>query len=186
MKFVSFSRDRRANLRAAIPTAVVAVAAGLLAACVVEPQRRTVMVPVPPPQRVFVYPASGQSPEQTARDRYECHTWAVGQTGFDPTIPGAYERVEVQPTSPTGSGTAVGAIGGALVGALIAGPGNAGAGMVLGGATGALMGSASDANAQQYHTQQQVNQSRAAGHARADTYRRALGACLQGRGYTIS
>jgi len=34
---------------------------------------------------VYIYPRNGQSDEQTANDRYECHKWAVGQTGFDPT-----------------------------------------------------------------------------------------------------
>jgi hypothetical protein len=36
----------------------------------------------------FVYPRNGQSTEQQAADRYECHTWSKGQTGFDPTQPG--------------------------------------------------------------------------------------------------
>jgi len=35
--------------------------------------------------RIYVYPRNGQSEEQTATDRYECHQWAVEQTGFDPT-----------------------------------------------------------------------------------------------------
>lgn len=30
----------------------------------------------------------GQSQEQLAKDRYECHRWATSQTGFDPTQPG--------------------------------------------------------------------------------------------------
>ncbi|HYL03114.1 MAG TPA: hypothetical protein VEU54_06815 [Steroidobacteraceae bacterium] len=34
---------------------------------------------------VYLYPRNGQSEAQTATDRYECHSWAVGQTGFDPT-----------------------------------------------------------------------------------------------------
>jgi hypothetical protein len=34
---------------------------------------------------VYVYPRNGQSEEQVATDRYECHQWAVSQTGFDPT-----------------------------------------------------------------------------------------------------
>ena len=34
---------------------------------------------------VFVYPRTGQTAEQQASDRYECHRWAVGQSGFDPT-----------------------------------------------------------------------------------------------------
>jgi hypothetical protein len=33
----------------------------------------------------FMYPRNGQSAEQQAQDRYECHRWAVEQTGFDPT-----------------------------------------------------------------------------------------------------
>lgn len=33
----------------------------------------------------FMYPRNGQGTEQQARDRYECHRWAVEQTGFDPS-----------------------------------------------------------------------------------------------------
>ncbi len=161
----------------------------LLTACVTPPPR-TYAVPAPPPQRVFVYPANGQSAEQTERDRYECHVWAVQQTGVDPSRADAspYERVVVQPANPPGSGTVAGAIGGAIIGSIIAGPRNAGAGLVLGGATGAIVGSAADASAQAQaqQTQAQINQSAAAGRARADSYRRALGACLQGRGYTVT
>jgi hypothetical protein len=43
----------------------------------------------PPPQgdQLYVYPQNGQSPEQQANDKYECHKWASSQTGFDPTQP---------------------------------------------------------------------------------------------------
>jgi hypothetical protein len=34
---------------------------------------------------LFVYPKNGQTEQQTQNDRYQCHEWAVGQTGFDPT-----------------------------------------------------------------------------------------------------
>jgi hypothetical protein len=37
--------------------------------------------------QVFLYPRNGQSDSQTQNDRYECHSWAVNQTGFDPTRP---------------------------------------------------------------------------------------------------
>jgi hypothetical protein len=37
------------------------------------------------PDRGYVYPRSGQSAQQQARDEYECHRWAVAQTRFDPT-----------------------------------------------------------------------------------------------------
>lgn len=38
-----------------------------------------------PVGELYAYPKSGQSAEQQKTDRYECHSWAVGQTGFDPT-----------------------------------------------------------------------------------------------------
>jgi hypothetical protein len=38
-------------------------------------------------ERFFVYPRKGQSEEQQAKDRYECHLWVVGQIGWDPTQP---------------------------------------------------------------------------------------------------
>lgn len=44
-------------------------------------------VPPSPAERLFVYPRKGQSEEQQAKDRYECHIWAVGQIGWDPTQP---------------------------------------------------------------------------------------------------
>jgi hypothetical protein len=72
----------------------------------------------PPDDEVFIYPKNGQSQEQQDRDRYECHRWAVSQSGFDPTQAG-------------------------------------------GGAPGEDPGS-----------------------KRAD-YRRAIGACLEGRGYSV-
>ena len=39
-------------------------------------------------EQLYIYPAAGQSEEQQAKDRYECHRWAQSETGFDPTTPG--------------------------------------------------------------------------------------------------
>ena len=41
----------------------------------------------PPPSSpdVFVYPKNGQNDAQQSQDKYECHKWAVEQSGFDPT-----------------------------------------------------------------------------------------------------
>jgi hypothetical protein len=48
--------------------------------------------PSSPPDAVqtdlVIYPKNGQSREQQAADQFECHNWAKGQTGFDPTLPG--------------------------------------------------------------------------------------------------
>lgn len=63
-----------------------------------RPDRRYYEVTAPPPTasqakadaprgELFIYPRNGQSEEQQARDRYECHTWAASQSGFDPTQP---------------------------------------------------------------------------------------------------
>ena len=193
MKCVNFFRGIRAAGGFALPLA----ASALLAACVAAPPPRVVRVagpPPAPPAPVYVYPAQGQSAEQTDRDKYECHLWAVQQTGVDPSRPGAstYERVVVQPAPVPGSGTAAGAIGGAILGAIIAGPRAAGAGLILGGATGAVVGSAAEASAtadseaQAQQAQDQINANAAQARARAESYRRAVGACLQGRGYTVS
>jgi len=46
------------------------------------------------PNKLFVYPRQGQSEELMAKDRYECHHWAVEQTGFDPTKPGGDVALE--------------------------------------------------------------------------------------------
>jgi len=37
--------------------------------------------------RMFIYPRQSQSEEQKAKDFDACHSWAVGQTGFDPSKP---------------------------------------------------------------------------------------------------
>jgi hypothetical protein len=48
--------------------------------------------PAAPPdnmqQDLIIYPKNGQSKDQQAADQFECHTWATGQTGFDPTQSG--------------------------------------------------------------------------------------------------
>ena len=64
-----------------------------------RPEDRVYVVTDPPPEeevipetnipdKLFVYPKKGQSAEQQATDRYECHRWSVEQTGFDPTKAG--------------------------------------------------------------------------------------------------
>jgi len=66
-----------------------------------HPERREYVVTQPPngqPSQVgnasagnadvYVYPKNGQSESQQSTDRYECHAWAVQQSGFDPTRPG--------------------------------------------------------------------------------------------------
>ena len=42
----------------------------------------------PPSERLFVYPGNGQSAAQQSQDEFDCHRWALAQSGFDPTLPG--------------------------------------------------------------------------------------------------
>ncbi len=41
--------------------------------------------PPAPPERLYIYPARGQSPQVQAADEYDCHRWAARQSGYDPT-----------------------------------------------------------------------------------------------------
>jgi hypothetical protein len=50
--------------------------------------RTEVVAAAPGSEEIFVYPRQSQSEATLARDRYECHRWAVNQTGFDPSQPG--------------------------------------------------------------------------------------------------
>jgi Family of unknown function (DUF6515) len=55
-----------------------------------DPDTASTDAPPPPPSPtgdVFVYPKNGQSDETQSRDKYECHKWAQGESGFDPTQP---------------------------------------------------------------------------------------------------
>jgi hypothetical protein len=51
------------------------------------PQGPVAEAPLPPSEQVYIYPREGQDDREQADDKYACHKWAVGQTGFDPTQP---------------------------------------------------------------------------------------------------
>ncbi len=181
MAFTLLHRNKIIGRWFSAPIAVLALA--MLGGCVVQPPVRTVAVRRPQPQRLFGYPARGQSPDQLEHDRYACHVWAVKQTGVDPTssYAGPYDRVVVQPAP--GTATVAGAVGGAHVGSIIGREENSGIGALIGGATGAILGSAADANAQ---SQAQAAQREIASERDgAIAYRRAISACLDARGYTV-
>jgi hypothetical protein len=169
----------------------------ILAACVTSPQAASeqagVTPPLPPSTQVYFYPTSGQGAAQQDRDRYECYLWAKKQTGFDPSSPqlAPHQRLEVKPMPPTGQDTAVGAVTGAVLGAAVSSPGRSAEGAAVGAVAGAIIGAASDAERQeQAERVQQGYDQRAVQHAarieqQASSYRRAMAACLQGRGYSV-
>ena len=171
-----------------------------LAACYAPPPYREVR-PLPaetgrsvaPMEQLYFYPRSGQTNEQQSRDHYECYNWAIDQTRFDPgqsAIPNT-ERVRVVPMPPPGYDTATYAIAGAVLGALFGGPRHAAQGAIIGGSAGAIAGAASDSARQE--SARQANEAYASRdrqrdaqlQSRAFDFRRAMSACMEGRGYSV-
>ena len=142
-------------------------------------------------QDMFFYPTKGQGPDQQSRDRGECYGWAMQQTGFDPASPTAAPAPQGAPhhgglLRGGARGALVGAAGGAIAG-------DTGKGAAIGAATGALFGGMKridqvraerhqQAGAQsQQQAQQQTQQTQ-----QQARFGRAVAACMQGRGYTVS
>jgi len=149
--------------------------------------------PKTPITQVYFYPKQGQTTEQQSRDHYECYNWAMKQTGFDPSqssIP-SERRVKVVPMPPPGHDIVALAIAGAVLGALIGGPYHSGQGALIGAGSGALIGAASDASRQQYAEQMEEAYARSDQaldtryEVKARDFRRAMSACLEGRGYSV-
>ena len=127
----------------------------------------------------------GQSLEQTRRDRYECHNWAVDQTGQTPVA----VATEPEPSNEESKREVRRErLDRAIVGAAI------------GGAVGSIFG-----NGRRHHSRDRALAGAAAGAAigaataghgrRAERgtaaeepsdYLRALTACLEGRGYSVA
>jgi plastocyanin len=146
-----------------------------------------------PRVQVYFYPKAGQTTEQQQRDHYECYNWAIQKTGFDPSQlqVAPEQRVRVVPMPPPGHDTVAMAIAGAVLGALFAGRRHAGAGALIGAAGGAIAGAASDASRQAYA--EQVEEVHGSSNRMNDVqlekkeseFRRAMSACLEGRGYSV-
>ena len=129
---------------------------------------------------VFAYPKKGQTQQQFEQDQFQCHKWAKGQTGVDPTKP---QQSAAPPPQQGGAvkgaarGAALGAVGGAI-------GGNAGKGAAIGAGVGATAGAMrqSRRNQQAAQAQQQAQAEAQAGSAQYD---KAYAVCLEGRGYQV-
>ena len=135
---------------------------------------------------MFIYPGKGQSQAQQDKDRYECHSWAVQQTGFDPSRAQSTNSQPAQQRSSSsapvlqgaGRGAALGAVGGAITG-------NAGKGAAAGAAMGGMVGGFRRRDERIREADRKADTA-AAGSPGRDAYMRAMSACLQGRGYTVN
>jgi len=131
-----------------------------------------------------VTPQRGQSADQARRDRYECHNWAIEQTGETPIAAPAREGDEPSHEEQAKRAERVGRIfNGMAIGAGLGGlvratqnedPVN---GILAGAAVGAAVGAATARD------RKPKEESEAAG---PSDYLRALTACMEGRGYTVA
>lgn len=191
------SKDNRgapSPRRAAFLLALPVLVATTLSGCVVPEARRdhaaaqSSVISAAEAATVYVYPANGQSEAQLDRDRYECNLWSVKQSGYDPSqLHPEAERVNVLVGPPPGANTVAGAFTGALLGAAVSGPRQAAGGAAVGAIAGALLGATADAGRQEQADRLQERydgRSNVVGQKAGD-YRRAISACLEGRGYNV-
>lgn len=156
-----------------------------------QPVRRGVPVaePAPAAEPMYFYPERGQSEERLDRDRYECYRWAVRQTGIDPGMQTVQRGAapSVEPASRDGGAVVAGAATGAVMGAVVSSPRHPGPAMVLGAIFGGLMGAAAEENRAQAIEQRQQARRRdwEARQLPLQDFRRAMSACMGGRGYTV-
>jgi len=150
----------------------------------------------------MIYPASGQSDEELAQDRFECHLWAVEQSNFDPSNPppeppaGAI-RVPVG-ENPNAGAAAKGTIAGAVVGGVVGSERHdmrTPEGAIIGAVIGSMIGSAIEQKGEAEARQQAQQEASDAATRRAaardelalarEDYQRALAVCLEGRNYVV-
>lgn len=153
--------------------------------------------PTPPPVAVsplYFYPLQRQPEHVQDRDRYECYRWAVRETGFDPGMTAVRSQGDqvvrernYYPPGPNGADVVAGAATGAILGAAVSSPRHAGANAVIGAIFGAAFGAAaSDARNRAYEDAQRRQAEYAErANAPSNNFRRAMSACMQGRGYQV-
>ena len=144
---------------------------------------------VAPVSSVRFYPARRQSAQQQDRDKYECNRWAVQQTGFDPSAPQVPPHLRVATVEEGNAASAemtVGVATGAVIGATTSRPWEAGTGTLAGAIGGAAVGGIAASSAARQVQATAANRQAAELEQQARNYRRALSACLEGRGYTVS
>jgi hypothetical protein len=150
----------------------------------------------PPPKPgtlgLFVYAAKGQDAVKQGQDENECYLWARGQTGIDPTAPPTQAATPDVPKGGAVKGAARGAARGAAVGAVVdnnrvvdEGNLDAGEGAAAGAAVGAAKGRRAQKKAEKQAKAQAQQAAQTQDAQRKETFKKAWGACLEGRGYSV-
>jgi hypothetical protein len=147
---------------------------------------------------VYVFPTTGQTPEQQSKDEAECYTWAVQNSGSDPFQLQQQSQQQAQQTqqakqqaAKAGAGAgASGAVKGAAAGALIGeiASDDAGEGAAYGAAAGVIAGRRRGRAAQAQATQQAEQQGQQAQQATAEqlaNFKKAFSVCLEAKKYMV-
>ncbi len=149
---------------------------------------------LPDMPQLYFYPSEGQDEARTTQDRQECERWAWRQTRPDPTagttrttrtvrlVPVYHRGYPDNPLPSAAGGAALGALGGAIAG-------DAGAGAAIGAAVGAaswFLGALAGPPRTRYAEEEVITtEYLPAPGPHPDDLRRALSACMEGRGYTV-
>jgi hypothetical protein len=150
-----------------------------------QPAPATTAQPVSQSLGLIVYPAKGQSPSQQSTDEQECYNWAKSQTGIDPQAPAPAAAAAPEESRQGGQrlrGAARGAAAGAVIGEVA--DNDADEGAKVGAAAGAIAGGRKAREDKRAQEEQAKSQTQAAQNEQKATFKKAVGTCLQGRGYT--
>jgi hypothetical protein len=131
---------------------------------------------------VFPYPKNNQSAEQQQKDENECYGWAKQNTGIDPAAPPPAPAQAQQAKGGAAKGAAGGAAGGAAIGAIA---GDAGQGAAIGATAGAVRGRRQQKKANKQSQQQAQAAAGQQQQQTLDTFKKAFGGCMDGRGYSV-
>jgi hypothetical protein len=138
---------------------------------------------------LIVYAAKGQTPQQQALDEQQCYAWAQQQTdplAKPPDADSAAQAGKAKADSAAQGAAVRGAAGGAVGGAAVgAAAGDAGKGARVGAVAGALRGRRAKKEAERQAEQQGRAQAQAQAGQQSNTFKKAMVACLQGRGYSV-
>jgi hypothetical protein len=134
---------------------------------------------------LFIYPQKEQDSTVQSKDEKECYDSARQQSGIDPANLAASTQPAEPAKTPSGGG-AKGAAGGAAAGAAVGAiAGDAGTGAAAGATAGAIHGRRQQKKAKKQAQQQAQQQQTTAQQQNLDTFKRAMSACLDSRGYSV-
>lgn len=142
---------------------------------------------------LYVFPAKDQTSAQQSLDEQACYTWAVQQAQYNPITDGspnkdsaavaAANKAAAATQGAAVQGAAKGAVVGVAIGAIA---GNAGEGAAIGAVAGGVAGRRAKKKAEANAAQQGAAQATADSAAVMNNFKKAMSACLTGKGYSVN